>query len=72
MCVTVGIVAQENVDLSSKLKAHTKKVDYMVLELRLNKEGEFRTMEEGESSLSRIAVDLSILFLFLGVIYLLA
>jgi len=29
-------------------------------------------MEEGESSLARIAVDLSILFLFLGVIYLLA
>ncbi|MFB0925734.1 MAG: hypothetical protein QMB65_10735, partial [Vicingaceae bacterium] len=30
--------------------------DYVVLELRLNKEDEFRTMEGGKSSLARIAI----------------
>ena len=56
MSVTFGLIAQENVDLSNKLKAHTEKGDYIVLELRLNKEDEFRTMEGGKSSLARIAV----------------
>lgn len=35
--VTVGLVAQENVDLARELKTHTKKGDYIVLELRFNK-----------------------------------
>ena len=56
MSVAVGLIAQENVHLSNKLKAHTEKGDYIVLELRLNKEDEFRTMEGGKSSLARIAV----------------
>ena len=33
-----------------------KKGDYIILELRLNKEDEFRTLEGGKSSLARIAV----------------
>lgn len=48
--------AQEGVNLASKLKTLTKKGDYIILELRLNKEDEFRTMEGGKSSLARIAV----------------
>lgn len=48
--------AQEDVSLSTKLKTLTKKGDYIILELRLNKEDEFRTMEGGKSSLARIAV----------------
>tara|TARA_B100000809_G_C15115490_1_gene522254 strand:- start:1052 stop:1423 length:372 start_codon:yes stop_codon:yes gene_type:complete len=56
MSVSFGLIAQENVGLANKLKAHTKKGDYIVLELRLNKEDEFRTMEGGKSSLARIAV----------------
>jgi len=56
MCVTFGLQAQNNIDLASKLKTQTEKGDYIVLELRLNKEDEFRTMEGGKSSLSRIAI----------------
>jgi len=56
ICVTIGVKAQYEIDLGSKLKAHTNKGDYIVLELRLNKEDEFRTMEGGKSSLARIAV----------------
>lgn len=51
-----NLSAQDNVNLASKLKTVTKKGDYIVLELRLNKEDEFRTMEGGKSSLARIAV----------------
>ncbi len=43
-------------DLSSQLKLTTKKGDYVILEVRLNKEDEFRTMEGGNSSLARIAL----------------
>lgn len=53
---TIGLMAQVNVDLISKLKTQTQKGDYIVLELRLNKEDEFRTMEGGKSSLARIAI----------------
>ena len=51
-----SLSAQDNADLASKLKTITKKGDYIILELRLNKEDEFRTMEGGKSSLARIAV----------------
>lgn len=51
-----SISAQNNVDLANKLKSSTKKGDYIILELRLNKEDEFRTMEGSSSSLARIAV----------------
>ncbi|MGB0887182.1 MAG: hypothetical protein ACPGSL_03570 [Vicingaceae bacterium] len=51
-----NINAQNDVSLASKLKEQTIKGDYIVLELRLNKEGEFRTMEGGASSLARIAL----------------
>ena len=49
-----NIFAQEN--LAEKLKNITKKGDYIILELRLNNEDEFKTIEGGESSLTRIAV----------------
>lgn len=51
-----SISAQDNVNLVDKLKSTTKKGDYIILELRLNKEDEFRTMEGSSSSLARIAV----------------
>ena len=51
-----GLSAQEDVSLVSKLKAQTEKGDYVILELRLNNEDEFRTMEGGKSSLARLAV----------------
>ena len=56
MFLTVGLTAQVKFDLPEKLKSQTKKGDYVILELRLNKEDEFRTMEGGKSSLARIAV----------------
>jgi hypothetical protein len=52
----LNLNAQDNVNLASKLKTLTSKGDYIVLELRLNKEDEFRTMEGSSSSLARIAV----------------
>ena len=48
--------AQDKTSLSSKLKTLTSKGDYIILELRLNKEDEFRTIEGSSSSLARIAV----------------
>ena len=56
VCYAFSLSAQDNTTLSNKLKGLTKKGDYIVLELRLNKEDEFRTMEGGKSSLARIAV----------------
>ena len=56
VCLAFSLSAQNEVNLSSKLKSITKKGDYIILELRLNKEDEFRTMEGGKSSLARIAV----------------
>ena len=52
----LSLSAQDNANLSSKLKTLTSKGDYIILELRLNKEDEFRTMEGSSSSLARIAV----------------
>lgn len=48
------IFAQESI--AEKLKKSTKKGDYIILELRINNEDEFRTIEGGESSLTRIAI----------------
>ncbi len=56
VCFSFSLSAQDSPSLSSKLKGLTKKGDYVVLELRLNKEDEFRTMEGGKSSLARIAI----------------
>ncbi len=54
--VAFNLSAQDNTNLSSKLKSLTEKGDYIILELRLNKEDEFRTMEGSNSSLARVAV----------------
>ena len=48
--------SQEKQDLVDKLKESTKKGDYIILEVRLNSEDEFRTIEGGSSSLARIAI----------------
>lgn len=48
--------AQDKPDLVSKLKSLTNKGDYIVLEIRLNSEDEFRTIEGGSSSLARMAI----------------
>ena len=48
--------SQEKQDLISKLKELTNKGDYIILEVRLNNEDEFRTIEGGKSSLARIAL----------------
>lgn len=57
LIISFGAIAQNNeANLVTKLKGLTKKGDYVILELRLNKEDEFRTLEGGESSLARIAV----------------
>ena len=54
--LALSVSAQDNANLASKLKTLTKKGDYIILELRLNKEDEFRTIEGSSSSLARIAV----------------
>jgi hypothetical protein len=54
--IAFSLSAQDAVSLSAKLKGVTEKGDYVILELRLNKEDEFRTMEGGKSSLARIAI----------------
>lgn len=48
--------AQEPLNVVGKLKSLTKKGDYAVLEVRLNNEDEFRTIEGGSSSLARLAL----------------
>ncbi len=47
---------QTKTDLATQLKAITKKGDYAILEVRLNNEDEFRTIEGSSSSLTRIAI----------------
>lgn len=56
--LSIGAFSQNvsKLDLSSQLKLTTQKGDYVILEMRLNKEDEFRTMEGGSSSLARIAI----------------
>ncbi len=54
---TAGVAfCQDNTNLASKLKSLTKKGDYAILEVRLNNEDEFRTIEGSNSSLARIAL----------------
>ena len=55
-CFVFSISAQDNITLASKLKSLTKKGDYVILEVRLNQEDEFRTIEGSNSSLARIAI----------------
>ncbi|MGE0561228.1 MAG: hypothetical protein AB7O47_05385 [Flavobacteriales bacterium] len=51
-----NLQAQESLNVVGKLKSLTKKGDYAVLEVRLNNEDEFRTIEGGTSSLARLAL----------------
>jgi len=55
-CLAFSMSAQDNLNLASKLKSLTKKGDYVILEVRLNQEDEFRTIEGSNSSLARIAI----------------
>ena len=61
LILSFGAAAQNNTNndngqLSETLKKTTQKGDYVILELRLNKEDEFRTKEGGASSLARMAI----------------
>ncbi len=49
-------MAQESGSVVSKLKSLTSKGDYVILELRLNNEDEFRTTEGSSSGLTRVAI----------------
>jgi hypothetical protein len=49
-------ICQDNTNLVSKLKSLTQKGDYAIIEVRLNNEDEFRTIEGSNSSLARIAI----------------
>jgi hypothetical protein len=53
---SLNLNAQDKVSLVSKLKTLTSKGDYIILELRLNNEDEFRTLEGSSSSLARVAI----------------
>ena len=50
------LLAQEPINVVGKLKSLTKKGDYAILEVRLNNEDEFRTIEGSNSSLARLAL----------------
>lgn len=51
-----SIAQQSHENASKKINAITKKGDYAILELRLNNEDEFRTIEGSETSLTRISI----------------
>lgn len=51
-----NLQAQEPINVVGKLKSLTKKGDYAILEVRLNNEDEFRTIEGSNSSLARLAL----------------
>lgn len=53
---STSILAQESINVAEKLKSLTKKGDYAILEVRLNNEDEFRTIEGSNSSLSRLTL----------------
>src|SRR5690554_4567854 len=56
-CLNSSLLAQSSHEnVAKKVNAITKKGDYIILELRLNNEDEFRTAEGSETSLTRIAV----------------
>lgn len=50
------LYAQEPLNVVGKLKSLIKKGDYAILEVRLNNEDEFRTIEGSNSSLARLAL----------------
>ena len=54
--LTSSAICQDNTNLVNKLKSLTQKGDYAILEVRLNNEDEFRTIEGSNSSLARIAI----------------
>lgn len=56
LAFTISALAQDKADLVTKLKTLTNKGDYIILEIRLNSEDEFRTIEGGTSSLARMAI----------------
>ena len=56
LILTISAIAQDQEDIVSKLKTLTNKGDYIILEIRLNSEDEFRTIEGGSSSLARMAI----------------
>lgn len=56
LAIALNLNAQDQPDIVSKLKSLTEKGDYAILEVRLNNEDEFRTIEGSSSSLARIAV----------------
>lgn len=51
-----NLFAQEDVNIVGKLKSLTKKGDYAILEVRLNNEDEFRTIEGGNSNMARVSL----------------
>lgn len=51
-----NLQAQEPINVVGKLKSLTKKGDYAILEVKLNNEDEFRTIEGSNSSLARLAL----------------
>lgn len=53
---TLVFAQDKGPDIVSKLKSLTNKGDYVILEVRLNNEDEFRTIEGGSSSLARMAI----------------
>ncbi|MCB0401825.1 MAG: hypothetical protein KDD41_07060 [Flavobacteriales bacterium] len=54
--VCLPAFSQDNANIVSKLKSLTKKGDYAILEVRLNNEDEFRTIEGSSASLARMSV----------------
>lgn len=54
--IAITSFAQNGDDIVNKLKTITNKGDYIILEVRLNSEDEFRTIEGGSSSLARMAI----------------
>lgn len=48
--------SQDNINIASKLKSLTEKGDYVILEVRLNNEDEFRTIEGSSASLARMSI----------------
>jgi len=56
LMIIPSLYAQEPLNVVGKLKSLTKKGDYSILEVRLNNEDEFRTIEGSNSSLARLAL----------------
>ena len=54
--ITVSAFSQDYSSIVSKLKSLTVKGDYAIIEVRLNKEDEFRTIDGSQSSLARVSI----------------